>query len=78
MRFIEYGDADVMIAGSAEAPISPIGFAGFIRAKSLTTTFNHDPSAASRPFDRLRNGFVMGEGAGVMVLEVQKRVLFEL
>ncbi len=73
MRFIQYGDADVMIAGSSEAPISPIGFAGFVRAKSLTTSFNNEPHLASRPFDKHRNGFVMGEGAGVMVLEVKRK-----
>ncbi|MFV0409563.1 MAG: beta-ketoacyl-ACP synthase II [Paracoccus sp. (in: a-proteobacteria)] len=68
-RLIMLGDADVMIAGGAEAPISEIGIAGFNACKALSTKRSDDPKAASRPYDRDRDGFVMGEGAGVVVLE---------
>ena len=67
-RLIEYGDADVMIAGGAEAAITATAMAGFANAKALTTR-NDEPEAASRPWDMGRDGFVMGEGAGVLVLE---------
>ncbi len=68
-RMIRDDDADVMLAGGAEATICPIGIAGFAQAKALSTKRNDDPAAASRPYDQDRDGFVMGEGAGVVVLE---------
>ena len=69
MRFIQYGDADVMVAGGAEAAVCPIGIAGFIACRAMSTHFNDEPTRASRPYDKDRDGFVMGEGAGVLVLE---------
>ena len=68
-RLIKYGDADVMVAGGAEAAICEIGIAGFNACKALSTKRADDPQAASRPYDADRDGFVMGEGAGVVVLE---------
>jgi 3-oxoacyl-[acyl-carrier-protein] synthase II len=68
-RLIMYGDADVMIAGGAEAAICPIGIAGFIACRAMSTNFNDAPEKASRPYDKDRDGFVMGEGAGALVLE---------
>lgn len=68
-RLIQYDDADVMVAGGAEATVCPIGVAGFAACKALSTNFNDEPSRASRPYDRDRDGFVMGEGAGIVVLE---------
>jgi len=65
---IEYGDADVMIAGGSEATVSPLGVGGFAAMRALSTR-NDDPQTASRPWDKDRDGFVLGEGAGVMVLE---------
>ena len=67
-RLIEYGDADVMIAGGAEATVSPLGIGGFCAARAMSTR-NDDPGTASRPWDKDRDGFVLGEGAGVLVLE---------
>ncbi len=69
MRIIKNNEADVMIAGGAEAAICPIGIAGFAQAKALSTHYNDNPTASSRPWDKGRDGFVMGEGAGVLVLE---------
>ena len=68
-RLIQWEDADVMVAGGAEAAICPLGMAGFAAAKALSTHFNDEPTRASRPWDKQRDGFVMGEGAGVVVLE---------
>ncbi|RAR13036.1 high affinity nickel transport protein nic1 [Stemphylium lycopersici] len=68
-RLIQFGDANVMIAGGAESCIHPLAISGFAKARSLATEFNDRPTEASRPFDRQRDGFVIGEGAGVVVLE---------
>src|ERR1043166_1970496 len=68
-RMIKDGDADIMLAGGAEATICPIGIAGFAQARALSTNFNDQPEKASRPYDKDRDGFVMGEGSGVVVLE---------
>src|SRR5215218_2640262 len=68
-RMIKDDDADIMLAGGSEATICPIGIAGFAQARALSTNFNDQPEKASRPYDKDRDGFVMGEGAGVVVLE---------
>jgi 3-oxoacyl-[acyl-carrier-protein] synthase II len=68
-RMIRYGDADVMVAGGAEASVCPIGVAGFIACRAMSTSFNDTPEKASRPYDKDRDGFVMGEGAGILILE---------
>jgi len=72
-RMIKDGDAEVMLAGGAESTICPIGIAGFAQARALSTHFNDEPQRASRPYDVDRDGFVMGEGAGVVVLEEYER-----
>ena len=72
-RMIQWGDAEVMLAGGAESAICPIGIAGFAQARALSTAFNDQPERASRPYDKDRDGFVMGEGAGVVVLEEYER-----
>lgn len=68
-RLIQWGDADVMVAGGAEAAVCELGVAGFSALRALSTNFNDDPTKASRPWDKDRDGFVMGEGAGVVILE---------
>lgn len=72
-RIIQFGDADVMVAGGAESPICRIALAGFAACRALSTGFNDNPTKASRPYDKDRDGFVMGEGAGIVVLEDYER-----
>jgi 3-oxoacyl-[acyl-carrier-protein] synthase II len=72
-RMIIMDDADVMLAGGAESALCPLGIAGFAQARALSTNFNDEPERASRPYDKDRDGFVMGEGAGVVVLEEYER-----
>jgi 3-oxoacyl-[acyl-carrier-protein] synthase II len=69
------GDADVMVAGGAESPVTRIAVAGFAASRALSTHFNDQPQRASRPYDRDRDGFVMGEGAGAVVLEAREHAL---
>ena len=69
------GEADIMIAGGSEAAITPLCFAGFVSLTAMVTKFNDTPEKASRPFDIDRAGFVMGEGAGVIVLETEEHAL---
>jgi 3-oxoacyl-[acyl-carrier-protein] synthase II len=69
LRLLRNGDADVMIAGGCEAAITPLSFAGFINLMAMNNNYNDNPTKASRPFDMNRGGFVMSEGAGVLVLE---------
>ena len=68
-RILREGEADIMIAGGSEAAITELGYAGFCSMKAMSTSYNDDPTTASRPFDKGRDGFVMGEGAGVLILE---------
>jgi 3-oxoacyl-[acyl-carrier-protein] synthase II len=74
-RIIRYGDADVMVAGGAEAACCRIGMAGFAAARALSTNFNNNPTVSSRPWDKDRDGFVMGEGSGVLVLEEREHAI---
>ena len=74
-RLVALGDADVMLAGGAESPINRLSMAGFAACKALSTNFNDHPQKASRPYDKDRDGFVMGEGSGVMVLEALEHAL---
>ena len=69
LRAMQFGEADVMIAGGSEAAINRLGFGGFCAMRAMSTNFNDQPERASRPFDKKRDGFVMGEGAGILILE---------
>ena len=75
LRIMRAGDADIMITGGSEAAITRVGYAGFCSMKAMSTSFNDEPQRSSRPFDAQRDGFVMGEGAGVLVLETLEHAL---
>merc|ERR1712087_74721 len=75
LKYIQYGEADVILAGGSEATITPLGFAGFNSMRAMCTTSNDSPQTASRPFAAGRSGFVMGEGAGVLLLESEEHAL---
>lgn len=72
LRHLRYGEADIILAGGTEGALTPLGMAGFAQAQAVTTDFNDNPTQASRPFDAKRSGFVMGEGAGVVILETEE------
>jgi len=74
-RMVALGDADVMVAGGAESSVCRLGLAGFVACRALSTNFNDNPTAASRPYDQARDGFVMGEGAGVVIVEALDHAL---
>lgn len=74
-RMVRYGDADIMVCGGTESCIDAVSIGGFGRMKALSTNFNDTPELASRPFDRDRDGFVIGEGAGILVLEELQHAL---
>jgi 3-oxoacyl-[acyl-carrier-protein] synthase II len=71
MRILKYGDADIILAGGSEAAVTPLAYAGFCSMKAMSTDYNDTPEKSSRPFDLNRDGFVMGEGAGVLMLETE-------
>jgi 3-oxoacyl-[acyl-carrier-protein] synthase II len=75
LRFLQMGDCDVMLAGGTEAAITPLGFAGFASMRAMCSDGNENPKTCSRPFDAERSGFVMGEGAGVLLLETEEHAL---
>ncbi len=75
LRHLRYGDADIMLAGGTEGAITALGVAGFCQAQALTTAFNDNPQKASRPFDANRSGFLIGEGAGIVVLETEEHAM---
>lgn len=75
LRFLQNGDADVMVTGGSEAAITPLSFSGFCAMKAMCSSYNDEPQKASRPFDAERAGFVMGEGAGVLLLETEEHAL---